>query len=169
MYEIASIKGKSGPYNRYKPEGWGRNANYNFKNFNHSPIDQWNPKFEIHYSKPDNFIVKAFKKLFKRPQFNTKSLLGYAHEDLKGFDPRVKKHPEIAPVDTDNDGKISVAEDAAFTLFQDALDTQSNDIDGKITNTGFINSMGMLFGKSKNLTKEILTEIRHQFNLDNCQ
>ncbi len=175
----AILSGQKGPYSPKTPEGWGKNANLRFKEFNTAPIDEWNPRFEIHYSKPDNFLVRKIKELFgKQPGFNFKSLLGYAEEDMKGEETRVRFKPELAPADTDNDGNISVVEDAAFVIFQDMLDEHQNiteagalnikaeDADGKITDLGYINSMGLLLGKSGDTTKSILSDIRKHFELD---
>lgn len=182
------ITGQTGPYDSSTATGWGQNANYNYKAFNAAiPSDRYTPSYEVHYSKPKTFlgkIVNGFLNLFKSAKekainrINFSSLAGYAREDLKGQNVSIKDSPVLAVADTDNDGKISAPEGAAFALFQDMLDEhpdvavksfidlQPQDADGKITNIGVINSLGLLLGESRRITKLVLAKIRKDFDLD---
>ncbi len=185
----AIITGKTGPYDPTTSRSWGQNANYNYKAFNKEILlDSYTPNYEIQYSKPETFLgkmVNGFLNLFRNvkekavSRINFSSLAGYAGEDLKGENARVKDNPVFETADTDNDGKISVIEGAAFAIFQDMLDEypditaakvpidlQPQDVDGKITNVGIINSLGVLLGKTSQTIKPILAKIRKDFELD---
>lgn len=196
MLNIAVISGQAGPYNSKKPDGWGKNANTKFKNFNKKIINgENNLKFEIQYSKPKHPIKQCMQSMVKNienslskigllhkkstnPDINYKSLFGYAEEDLKDQKVNIKSNPKLIPADTDNNGKINKAEQAALTLFKDMLDKHTNlnqkqkikidadDADGKITHIGHKNSTDLLVGKHQGQTKMILKKIRQKFDLD---
>lgn len=140
--------------------------------------DAWTPKYTVSYSKPDKRISIKNNALLGNPKVNYKSLFGFASEDMKGAETSVEKNPYLAAADTDDDGRISTVENAAFILYQDALDAHPDiaeagklnitpdDIDGNITEVGVNHGSALLIGKSKDNTKRILADIREIFELD---
>lgn len=97
--------------------------------------------------------------------------------ELKNQAYSVEDHPECNVADTDGDGKVSTAEEAACTLMEDMLDEHADvdetgklnlsvkDADGKVLEIG-ANLFARLSEQLPDMTKNMLMQIRQAYNLD---
>jgi hypothetical protein len=185
--KTAIINGSNGTYGQangtdFKNSSiFGRNSISNFNEYNAKelgkPVDANNPaalNYEVQYSPVADPNSDTFKT----------ALMASADEDLGGKPISVKKTTEdyqkllgknanTEALDLNGDGNIDQAENAAYTLLQDACDNQdpnnpqidSKNIDGKFTKSGHDNSMFVFAKNNVDNNKNLLKQIYDKYNL----
>ncbi|MFH0702547.1 MAG: hypothetical protein V2B14_03290 [bacterium] len=169
-YRKDIISGRTGPYNSNTAESYAKNASYNY--------GVYNSKILNGYVNP-NYVIDAGEMPTDTLDLSCYRSTSYAYEDLKrhGGQIPVRNNPSLSPVDTDGDGVISLPENTAVVLFQKMLSKNpvgnensqvftTEDINTKINEKGVAQSLGLIFGKSADNTKNLLAGIRKELNLD---
>ena len=164
---------------------YGANASDNFKQYNLAelgkPVNPNNPpalNYELNYSPVKDSNSEQFKA----------AAIGLANDDsdskpidVAQMTGMLKKsmgeNATAEALDLNGDGKIDQAENAAYTLLQDACDNQDpknpelsfKNIDGKITKSGHDNSMFVFAKNNVENNKGLLKQIYDHFRFGEAQ
>lgn len=205
IYNTSYINGSTGPYDNKVNDAnakYGRNAQANYYSYLNELGAGTSDILIGQNSKPANEKASANFSLKYLPEekvsaenLNKLALLGAAFEDLgkkislpvemmtKKMQQVFGQNASAAAFDTNNDGQIDIAENAAAILVKDMADKQSKDeilktgkidlkaadIDGNISQKGEVNFDALISSAKTDITKQTLSQVQQTFKLDEAK
>lgn len=202
---VSYINGSTGPYDNKVNDSsvkYGRNSIANYYLYLNELGTGTSDVLIGQDSKPagekasTNFSLKYLpEEKVSAENLNKLALLGAAFEDLgkkislpvemmtKKIQQAFGQNASAAAFDTNNDGQIDIAENAAAILVKDMADKQSkeeiiktgkidlkaSDIDGNISQAGKNNFAALISSAKTDVTKQTLSQIQQAFKLDEAK